>query len=401
MDIGVGLSLEKNPILAAKEAIKIAQQDMPKGKSDLAILFSSPDLACATLSKTIYEALGGPPIIGSTGMVIIADQGIFNQGLILMLLKLSENINVNIAHINNPNIASAPEAGKEMARKLLHGFQDTPRALGLLLSDNIIDESSGFIRALREKLGMGFPLIGAFNSGTQQSLRHYLYYNNELSYNAYTGMLLGGRVNFGLGTKHGWEPLGKQHIITSSQGNVIKTIDNKPAVKLYEDYLGCPAQELKHGPINIFMLYPLGISVPGEDEYLLRNVNFIDESSGAIHLYGNIPEGITVRLMIATKETCLNATKQAMEQSKIVLSSGFIPREGAKKFALVFNSMARYTILKKEATKELEIIKAGLEPNTPLIGLYTYAGLVPLKTSNYLGQSYCHNQNVSILIIGG
>jgi hypothetical protein len=401
MDIGVGLSLEKNPILAVKEAIKIARQGIPKGKPDLAILFSSPDLSCSTLSKTIYEALEGPLIIGSTGIAIIANQGIFNQGLVLMLIKLSERVMANIAHVNNPTIASAPEAGKEMAEKLLLGFQDTPRTLGLLFSDNIMDESSGFIRALREKLGTGLPLIGACNSGFQQPLRNYLYYNNELSHNAYTGMLLGGRVNFGMGTKHGWEPLGKQHIITSSQGNIIRTIDNKPAIKLYEDYLGCPNQEFKHGQINIFMLYPLGISVPGEDEHILRNAIFIDEDSGALHLSGSIPEGVAVRLMIATKETCLNATRQAVEQSKIVLSSGLILRERTKKFALVFNSLARYTILKKEAIRELEIIKDGLEPNTPLIGLYTYGGLIPLKASNYLGQAYCHNQNVSILIIGG
>lgn len=401
MDIGVGLSLEKNPALAAKEAIKIAQQGIPKGKPNLAILFSSPDLSCTTLSKTIYETLGGPLIIGSTGMAIISSRGIFNQGLVLMLLKLSENINVNIAHINNTNITPTTEAGKEMAKKLLEGFQDTPRTLGLLLSDDTIDESSGFIRALREKLGTRLPLIGAFNSGARQPLRNYLYYNNELYRNACIGLLLGGRVNFGLGTKHGWEPLGKKHIITSSQGNIIKTIDDNPAVKLYQDYLGCSTKELKHRLINIFMLYPLGISVPGEDEYLLRNVNFIDEDSGALHLYGNIPEGTAARLMIATKDTCINATKLAMEESKIILSSGLMLGEKAKKFALVFNSMARYTILKKEAIRELEIIKAGLEPNTPIIGLYTYGGLIPLKTSNYLGQAYCHDQNVSILIVGG
>jgi hypothetical protein len=401
MDIGVGLSLEKNPILAAKEAIKIAQQSIPKGRPDLAILFSSADLACTALSKTIYESLDGPLVIGSTGAAIISNRGVFSQGLILLLLKFSENITVNTARINNLNIASSVETGKEMAEKLLQGFQDTPRTFGLLLSDNTIDESYGFIRALKEKLGTGLPLIGTFNSGPQQSFRNYIYFNNELPHNACAGMLLGGKVNFGLGTKHGWEPLGKQHAITSSQGNVVKAIDNKPAVKLYEDYLGCSTQELKRRFVNIFMPYPLGVSIPGENEYLLRNVNFIDEATGALHFHGDIPEGAIVRLMIATKETCLNATKQAIEQSKIILSSGLVLKEKVKRFALVFNSLARYTILKKEVGRELEIIKEGLEPNTPIIGVYTSGGLVPLKTSSYLSQSYCHNQNISILIVGG
>ncbi|MBU0504327.1 MAG: FIST N-terminal domain-containing protein [Candidatus Omnitrophota bacterium] len=401
MDIGVGLSLEKNPIIAVKEALRSAQHGVPKGKPDLAILFSSPELSSSTMLKTIHEIIGAAPIIGSTGIAIISNQGVFNQGLVLMLLKLPENAGIHTSIINTLNAAADFESGKEMAERFIQNFHYAPRTFGLLLSDNVIEESSGLVRALREKFGTSFPLIGAYNSEADRSQRNYLYYNNELSRNSCAAMFLGGRVNFGFGTKHGWEPLGKQHTITSSRDNVIKTIDGKPAVKLYEDYLGCPARELKHGPINIPALYPLGMPIPGEKEYLLRNINFVDEDSGSLHFHGSVPEGGSVRLMIATKETCLNAAKQAIKQSKLILSSGLIPRENAKRFALVFNSLARYTILKKEVAKELDIIKAELEPGTPIIGLYSYGGLIPLKSTSCPGQAYCNNQNLSILIVGG
>jgi hypothetical protein len=44
----------------------------------------------------------------------------------------------------------------------------------------------------------------------------------------------------------------------------------------------------------------------------------------------------------------------------------------------------------------LEIIKSHF-PATPIIGLCTYGEQAPLKTTDFAGKTYCHNQTIAIL----
>lgn len=72
-----------------------------------------------------------------------------------------------------------------------------------------------------------------------------MFFNKELFGDGACGILFGGKLNFGLGIKHGWKPLGKQRCVTKSVGNVVYEIDNAPAVKVYEEYFGAETIKLK------------------------------------------------------------------------------------------------------------------------------------------------------------
>jgi len=217
------------------------------------------------------------------------------------------------------------------------------------------------------------------------------------------GVLLGGgKINFGMGIKHGWKPLGKPRKVTLSKGNIVFEIDEQPAVKLYEEYLALGLSELKKQLKHISILYPLGIYLPGEDEYLLRNIVSV-ENNGALRFQGDVPEDSLVRLMIGTKESCLSATRQATAETKMGLYGPIfnVAKKEIKYFVLVFDSISRYMLLRREATKEVEIIKEAFGKDTPIIGLYTYGEQAPLKAINYRGRAYFHNQTITILAIGG
>ena len=99
--------------------------------------------------------------------------------------------------------------------------------------------------------------------------------------------------------------------------------------------------------------------------------------------------------MIGTKETCLAATHQAIEEVK----KGLFGRPC--NFVLVFDSISRYILLGRQAGKELEIIKEQMGKDTPIIGLCTYGEQAPLRSINYLGKTYFQNQTITIVAIGG
>jgi hypothetical protein len=107
--------------------------------------------------------------------------------------------------------------------------------------------------------------------------------------------------------------------------------------------------------------------------------------------------------MIGTKESCLNATRQALDEAKKILFAPIVDigKSEIRNSVFVFDSVSRYILLRREAQEELEIIKEGFSKDTPIIGLYTYGEQAPLKAISYQGQAYFHNQTIAILNIGG
>lgn len=386
IQVGIGLSTAKDHIQAAKEALAQARINIDKDKIDLAFIFSSLEFAHSSVLKTIGNLLGALPLIGASSPAIISQQGISKHALAIMLLGLPEGIYFNAASVKEIHNDSTTGAGEELGEKLLYGCKGVRRDLSLVFSDGQIQDGSSLIFGLQERLGRSFPLVGASASG--------LYFNQEVLNNAACGILWGGKLNFGLGIKHGWKPLGKPRQVTKSRGNIVYEIDNLPAVKLYEEYLARDIFTLKRDLKQISILYPIGIYLPGEEEYLLRNILSVEED-GSLVLQGNVPEDSQIRLMIGTKESCLAATKQAIDEVKKGL-------EGRpSNFVFVFDSISRYILLGRQANKELEIIRTEFGKNTPVIGIYTYGEQAPLRAINYLGRTYFHNQTINILGMAG
>lgn len=390
----IGLSTSKDHIHAAKDAVNQAIVNMPQGKADLVFVFSSIEFAHPSVLKTINALLGPAPIIGCSSLAVISNYGIFKHGLLVMLLSLPEGVYSNTAQTKEVTIKSVAPAGEELGEKLLYGFKGVRRDLGVIFSDGLIQDASSFIWGLQERLGASFPLVGASASDNLSFQKTYLYFNQEIFSDGACGILLSGKLNFGLGIKHGWKPLGKPRRVTKSRGNIVDEIDNAPAVKIYEEYLAKGMSELKKDFRRISILYPIGLYLPGEEEYLLRNI-FSIQDNGSLIFQGNVPEGSQIRLMIGSKESCLAATKQAAEEVK----KGILGR--AINFVLVFDSVSRYILLGRRAVQELEIIKETLGKSTPVIGIYTYGEQAPLRAISYLGRTYFHNQTIAILGIGG
>jgi len=387
----IGISREKDYILAAKEALAQAKKNMPYKKFDLAFVFASITLCYPSLLKTIAADLEHVPVIGASGAAVITNHGILKHGVAVLLLNLTEKTFFNIACVRDIKTKTPLNAGEELGAKLLYGFKGVRRDLGVVFSDGLLKDSHSLIRGLQEKLGASFPLVGASASDNLNFLKTCIFCNHEMLTDSAVGILWGGRLNFALGTRHGWKPLGKPRTVTKSYNNAVFTIDGLPAAKVFQEYLGRDFNELKKELKHITTLYPVGIFLSAEEEYLLRNVVAIEEG-GILVFQGDVPQGSSIRLMIATKESCLLATRQALKEVNAIVKQ--------PDFLLVFNSISRYILLGRDAPRELQIIKNSVPPGTPIAGIYTYGEQAPLKAINYQGKVYLHDQTLTILSIG-
>lgn len=394
ISVGIGVSQKEDSIKAIREALLEAKLSINKEKIDLVILFTTAEHSHANTIKTIANFLGPIPILGCSGAAVISNNGIFRKGLCILLLSFTKAIYFNTAGVKDIQLKTALKAGEELGNKLLYGFHGIQRDLAIIFSDGMIEEGSNFIYGLQEKLGTSFPLIGASASDNLHFLKTYTYFNHEVTNNSACGVILGGKLIFNWGIKHGWKPIGKPRSVTKAKANIVYEIDNEPAARVYEEYLARDLIELRKELRRISIFYPIGIYLQGEEEYLLRNIHSI-ENDGSLIFQGNIPEGSSIRLMIGTKESCLEAAQQAINEVQNGMHSKKIS------LILIFDSISRYILLGRGAIKELEIIKSTVGQNTPIIGIYSYGEQAPLRAINYQGRTHFHNQTINILGISG
>ncbi len=223
----------------------------------------------------------------------------------------------------------------------------------------------------------------------------YEYYQEDVLENSLIGIGFSGKFSFGMGVRHGWEPIGLPMKATKAQGGKLIEVDNRPALSIYEDYFGKEAEELIKEPIaKMAYTYPLGMSVEGSPELLIRDVVIANEK-GEITCAAEIPEGSEIRLMLGDYDKAIKAAKEAAENALIQL-------KGAKpKTIFVFNCVARHKLLGSRIGEEIAAIQDVLGKEVPLIGFYTYGEIAPL--SGALGadcRSVFHNETMTLLVLG-
>ncbi|MFA5199685.1 MAG: FIST N-terminal domain-containing protein [Candidatus Omnitrophota bacterium] len=393
MNVSFGSSQIQEHVQAANEAVGQAIIGLKGAPANLALLFTSAEFAHPMVLKTANNLLGEIPVLGCNSSGIITNKGILKYGIAVLLLSLGQQTFFNTACVKDINGENSFLSGKELGNKLLYGFKEVRRSITIILSDRLITDGTNLINGVQEDLGRSFPLIGASGSDNFANQRAFQYFNNELVSDACCGIIFGGKFSFGFGTKHGWKPLGRIRTASKSSSNIIKEIDGEPAIKLYEDYFAKDMLELAKELRRISIFYPIGIYLPGEKEYLLRNVISIHDD-GSLVTQGDVPQESKIRLMISTEESRIAAAISACEEAKRNLGNQKV------KFVLVFNSAARFFLLGRQHEKEIGVIKEAFGGDTPLIGIYTNGEQAPLKSISYLGQTYFHNQSINILAIG-
>lgn len=389
--VGIGTSEKKDPFLAAQEAAKLALYQLHHREIALAIIFSTIHFADKRLLEGLTYALGNVKILGCTGAALIAPHAVLPYGVGVMLLS-SDKIKFGTAATFNIKLKGTRASGEDFAHQALKNLGTPQRDLALVFCDGLVENGSDLLRGIKDVLGLSFPIFGASSADNFCFARTYQYSNSGISTDSLVGAVFAGENLFGIGLRHGWKPLGKPHPITKVQGNIIKTIDGKPAVTIYQDYFGKSRAEIERSLIRTSVYYPLGLYVPGESEYLLRNAIRVDEDGGLV-CQGDASEGAEARIMMGTKEWALDAATQAAQEAKSALADKEL------KGALVFESVSRHKLLGRLTEKELSRIKEVLG-DVPILGICTYGEQAPLKSLEHYGETYFHNETLAILTIG-
>jgi len=390
--IGVGTSREKDSFRAAREAAVLAKAALKQENIDLAFIFSSIQYNPENIIKGARQIMPAAKIIGCSGSSIIMSGTAEEFGLAILAIK-SDSLKFGLGYSSNISEKVVRAAGQELAKMSLSNLKSINRDIFIMFTDGLIKNSSELILGVEDVLGRSFPLIGAASSDNFKFSETYQYYQNNVFTNACVGILLGSSSGFGFGIKHGWKPIGKPREVTSSEANVIKKIDNEPAINMYRDYFGKEAQELQKTKLSrLAILYPMGLNIPGEDEFILRNVIEVTDE-GFLVCQGEVPKGSEINLMLGSKDFCIQAARDAALEAKKGL------KDKPASLIIIFDSAARKKLLGRSASSEINAVRDVFGRNVPVSGFYSYGEIAPLKAAGHRGTSYMHNETISVLAI--
>jgi len=389
--VGIGISTKLDAFIAGKDAAKNARYRLGKQVPDIILAFISSIFDQEDTIKGICSVIDETPLVGCSTVCSITPLGASRNSVTVCAISckditFSQGIGINVS--KNPRLA-----GRKAARQASDELKDIKRQLFIIFSDSMSGNITDVLRGAQEILGTSFPIIGGSSTDNLHFQNTYQYFDNNTYTDAAIGLLVNGNIKIGTGNAHGWQPIGKPHKITKASSNIIEEIDNRKAIQLYEEYIGKTSDELKiEGIAKIGTSYPLGIRIKEKTAYITRSPLKTD-GSGSLMLNAEIPEREDINLMIGDKNLALESAKKACINALMGIGKSKI------KFAIVFSDIGRFQLLGKNPQDEVEIIKDVLGKDVPFFGCYTCGEFAPIDTQEYKGQSYFHNQTISVTVV--
>jgi small ligand-binding sensory domain FIST len=197
-----------------------------------------------------------------------------------------------------------------------------------------------------------------------------------------SGVVFNGEACLLTALTQGCSPIAARHTITHCDGNIINSIDDRPALEVFNQDIGeILARDLRRAVGYIFA----GLPVHGSDtgDYLVRNLIGIDMQGKRIAIGDMIHPGQQIQFCRRDGQTAQEDMQRMLDSLKQRLSGP--PRGG-----LYFSCLGRGRELFGEDSAELEMIRHTLG-DFPLVGffangeisnqrLYGYTGVLTLFT---------------------
>nr|MBA3462538.1 FIST C-terminal domain-containing protein [Deltaproteobacteria bacterium] len=244
---------------------------------------------------------------------------------------------------------------------------------------------SELIRGLNAKLQDGVVVTGGLAGDGDRFGKTYVIGEGNPARDAVVAIgLYGDRVRVGHGSKGGWDTFGPERVVTGSKGNVLYTLDDRPALALYKEYLG----ERAAGLPGSALLFPLSLRASQDaTESVVRTVLGVDEVTQSMVFAGDIPTGAYAKLMRANFDRLILGAQDA---GQAVLREYEMPA-----LCIAISCVGRRLVLGERTEEETEAALEALPEGTAQIGFYSYGEISP----HTQGRCDLHNQTMTLTVI--
>ncbi len=262
------------------------------------------------------------------------------------------------------------EIGSSLMDELCSG-EDLPKGV-FTLSDGLNINGSELTRGLNSSISEASNIVvtGALAGDDDRFESTWVIVDGELRENCVTAVgFYGESLQIGFGSQGGWDRFGIDRVVTKSKGNVLYTLDGKPALDLYKKYLGEYAKELPASGL----LFPLQVK-EGESEPKVRTILSVNEDESSITFAGDIVEGSRASFMKANLDNLITGAESAAFK---IEQDGY---EGEDALLIAVSCVGRRLILGPRSEDELEVVREVFPKSVKMVGFYSYGEISTQKS---------------------
>lgn len=358
------------------------QEDLEKVRGidpNLLFLFFTSNLdASRAVLDEVNGAFSGAAIVGCSTAGEIQDVEMRDNSVALLALNMEKT---EVKKVSSPIMdgADSLEAAKKAGEALK---ADNLKAV-FVLSPGLQVNGSDVVQGLEKTVGSNVTIFGGLAGDGTAFEKTYTLNGDKLTDNEIVAVgFYGDYFVVKTGSEGGWAPFGPGRRVTKSEKNVLFELDGKPALELYETYLGDKAAELPGSGL----LYPFAILNEDHSQSgMIRTILDIDRENKSLILAGDLEEGKMVCLMHADTDELVDGAENAAKEAE-----GDAVSDHA---AILVSCVGRKLVLADDVPEEIEVVKETLGDSVAMAGFYSYGEICPvLKTS----KTELHNQTMTI-----
>jgi hypothetical protein len=222
-----------------------------------------------------------------------------------------------------------------------NSFKDIKSVITIV--EGLSNYTEPFIQELFENVDIHTNILGAGAGSFEEKTDAFIFDNSGFYKDA--AILLSLKNNIDLGVKHGWEYLDGPYVVTSSDGNIVKTIDHRSAFEVYKEIVEKDYQVAltKENFLEVSKNYPFGI-VKYKGEEVVRDPIAFDGDN--LILVGKVSNNSVLNVLKGRNESLLKASREAISDAL----------KNSCDFILVFDCTTRKSFLEDKFDEELGTI---------------------------------------------
>ena len=311
---------------------------------------------------------------GASSSGEIWEDQVKENSVVATIMEFSDKVWVDVQDISCPTYEDSFNAGQKLFEKI----NKDKLSGALVFCEGLKINGAKLAEGIAKLNTKNVPIIGGM-AGDNLEFKETWVVNNSgvVKDSAVVVGFYGEDLKMVLDSNAGVDPFGIERKITKSNQNVLLELDGKPALDVYESFLGSKSKDLPATGLH----FPVEISNNFEQsEGLLRTPIAIGREEKSITFTGEIPEGQNLRLMRATKNDFVDAAEAVSENCVQGVPKDTI--ESNEYLSLLISCAARKMVLLNDVEEEvipsLTQLKKVSDQTANQIGLYSYGEFVNL-----------------------
>lgn len=174
----------------------------------------------------------------------------------------------------------------------------------------------------------------------------------------------------------GWNAIGTVKTVTKSEGDIVYTIDDKPALDMLMNYLGVEIKQEGDKEIVTFLsswYYPLQLERENKDP-VIRTAMFANSKDRSLICSGNVPQGSKIKFAMPPD---FDSIDKVVEDCKSLKENAQQKADALIMFSCVSRHLSFGMVVKEEIEQVQKIW------NAPMAGLFTYGEYGKSKNGKY------------------